>query len=111
MEPVLVEHIEKKPGVCGGKACVAGTRIRVQDIYVWHELQGQSTDEIVCNFPQLSLADVHAALAYYWDHTDEIRREMAQAEALLDQLRRTSPSPLQQKLGGANAADHPVSPG
>ncbi|MBV8075889.1 MAG: DUF433 domain-containing protein, partial [Planctomycetaceae bacterium] len=51
MDPVLVKHIEKKPGVCGGKACVAGTRIRVQDVYVWHELRGQSPDEIVTNFP------------------------------------------------------------
>lgn len=65
-------HIEKKPGVCGGKACVTGIRIRVQDVYVWHELQGRSPDEIVTSFPQLTLADVPAALAYYWDHVQEI---------------------------------------
>ena len=55
-------HIEIKPEVCGGRPCIAGTRIRVQDIYVWHDLQGLSADEIVSRFPNLTLADVYAAL-------------------------------------------------
>ena len=55
------------PDVLGGKPCIAGTRIRVQDIYQWHELQGKSPDEIVSSFPQLTMADVYAALAYFWD--------------------------------------------
>jgi uncharacterized protein (DUF433 family) len=109
MEIVSMNHIEKKPGVCGGKACVAGTRIRVQDIYVWHELKGQSPDEIVTNFPQLTLADVHAALAYYWDHTQEIQHEIAQAESLLQQMKQASPSPLQEKLRGTDASSTQVS--
>jgi uncharacterized protein (DUF433 family) len=109
MDPIVAKHIEKKPGVCGGKACVAGTRIRVQDIYVWHELQGQSPDEIVTNFPQLTLADVHAALAYYWDNSQEIQHEMARAEALVQQLRQTSLSPLREKLRGSDASQHQVS--
>ena len=44
---VSTEHIEITPGVCGGKPRIAGHRIRVQDIYVWHELQGQTAEEIV----------------------------------------------------------------
>ena len=82
MEPTLIRHIESKPGVCGGKPCVAGTRIRVQDIFVWHEMQGKTPDEIVSDFPQLTLADVHAALAYYWDHREEIHRQMKEADDL-----------------------------
>jgi uncharacterized protein (DUF433 family) len=100
-------HIEKTPGVCGGKPRVAGTRIRVQDIYVWHELRGQSPDEIVTRFPQLTLADVHAALAYYWDHAEEI----ADAESLLEQLRRREASPLDEKLRGRDASGAEVPPG
>jgi uncharacterized protein (DUF433 family) len=42
MNPTLTTRLESKPTVCGGKACIAGTRIRVQDIYVWHVLQGAS---------------------------------------------------------------------
>jgi uncharacterized protein (DUF433 family) len=109
MDPVLAKHIEKKAGVCGGKACVAGTRIRVQDVYVWHELRGQSPDEIVTNFPQLTLADVHAALAYYWDNTQEIQQEMARADALVEQLKQTSPTLLQEKLRGTDASGSQVS--
>jgi uncharacterized protein (DUF433 family) len=109
MDPVLAKHIEKKPGVCGGKACVVGTRIRVQDIYIWHELRGQSPDEIVTNFPQLTLADIRAALTYYWDNAQEIQQEMAQAEALVEQLKQTSPSPLQEKLRGTDASRPTIS--
>jgi uncharacterized protein (DUF433 family) len=104
-------HIEKTPGVCGGKPRVAGTRIRVQDIYVWHELQGRSPDEIVSRFPQLTLADVHAALAYYWDNPAEIQRELASAESLLDQLKQDAPSPLAEKLRGRDASEPEISPG
>ena len=85
---VSSEHIEITPDVCGGKPCIAGHRIRVQDIYVWHELQGQTPEEIVADFPQLTLGDVHAALAYYWDHKDEMHRRMAEDEALVEELRR-----------------------
>ena len=87
MEPITAKHVETVPGRCGGKPCVAGTRIRVWDVYVWHDLQGQSPEEIVHNYPQLSLADVHAALAYFWEHQDEIRRQMKGAEALVSRLR------------------------
>jgi uncharacterized protein (DUF433 family) len=38
------DHIEITPGVCGGKPRIEGTRIRVQDIYVWHEAQGPNLD-------------------------------------------------------------------
>ena len=79
--------IERQPGVCGGRPCVAGTRIRVQDVFVWHELQGQSADEIVSRFPQLTMADVYAALAYYWDHHDEIQRDMQAESDLVTRLR------------------------
>ncbi len=56
MKQTIADHIESKPEVCGGRACVAGTRIRVQDVYGWHEKEGISPDEIVSRFPQLTLA-------------------------------------------------------
>jgi uncharacterized protein (DUF433 family) len=57
----IASHIEITPGTCGGKPRIAGHRIRVQDIVLWTE-EGRSADEIVAEFPQLSLADVYAAL-------------------------------------------------
>lgn len=94
--------IESQPGVCGGKPCVAGTRIRVQDVFVWHELQGLSADEIVSRFPQLTMADVYAALSYYWDHRDEIQRDMQAESDLMTRLRQQSVSPLAEKLAATN---------
>lgn len=87
-------HITSTPGVCGGKPCIAGTRIRVQDVYVWQELQGQSVDEIVAQFPELTHADVYAAMAYFWDHRDQIMAEIAAADAVVEQARSRYPSKL-----------------
>ena len=98
----LRTSIESQPDVCGGKPCVAGTRIRVQDVFVWHELQGQSADEIVSRFPQLTMADVYAALSYYWDHRDEIQRDMQAESDLVTRLRQQSVSPLAEKLAATN---------
>lgn len=84
---VLAPHIESAPGRCGGKPCIAGTRIRVWDVHVWHDLRGMSPTEIVVQFPQLSLSDVHAALTYYLDHRDEIEREMAVAEEAVEEMK------------------------
>ncbi len=98
MEPPIIKHVESKPGVCGGKPCIAGTRIRVQDIYVWHELLGKSPDEIVSEFPQLSLADVHGALAYYWDNREAIQHQIDDAESLVATMKLKYPSKLREKL-------------
>lgn len=97
-EPVLPRHIETTPDVCGGKPRITGTRIRVWDVYVWYELQGRSPEEIVHDFPQLSLADVHAALAYFWDNQQHIRGQMQQAEDLVARLKGESDAGLLQRL-------------
>ncbi|MEK6262174.1 MAG: DUF433 domain-containing protein [Planctomycetota bacterium] len=94
--------IESQPGVCGGQPCITGTRIRVQDVFVWHELQGQSAGEIVSRFPQLGMADVYAALAYYWDHRDEIQRDMQAESDLVTRLCQQSVSPLAEKLAATS---------
>ncbi|HEX3599803.1 MAG TPA: DUF433 domain-containing protein [Lacipirellulaceae bacterium] len=84
-----IQHIETNPNKCGGKPCIAGTRIRVWDVHVWHHLRGQSPEQIITDFPQLTLADVHAALAHYFDHRDEIQQQMKEAEEFVDEMRRT----------------------
>ena len=96
---ILIEkiHITRTPGVCGGKACIAGHRIRVQDIYDLHERRGLSADEIVAEFPQITLGDVYAALAYFWDHRDEILSQINDAGELVQQLKVKYPSKLMEK--------------
>ncbi len=88
------QHIEAVPGRCGGKPCIAGHRIRVQDIVLWSE-HGQSPDEIVTEFPLLTLADVHAALAYYFDHQAEIDAQIAADEEFVAAMKaKLGPGPL-----------------
>src|SRR3954447_18687391 len=96
--PTIASHIEITPGTCGGKPRIAGHRIRVEDVIVWYERLGLSADEIVSRYPQLSLADVYAALAYYHDHRQEIDNQMISGEALIDEMRRLYPSKLKAKL-------------
>ena len=73
MDHLSTEHIEKTRG---GKVVVAGHHLRVMDIVVWHEMQGYSAEEIAGMFPGVTLADIHAALAYYFDHRAEIDEEL-----------------------------------
>jgi uncharacterized protein (DUF433 family) len=56
-------RIVTSPDVRGGKARIAGHRVRVLDIVVWHERRGMAPDEIVSHVLTVTLADVHAALA------------------------------------------------
>jgi uncharacterized protein (DUF433 family) len=98
MLAVIQEHIDATPGICGGRPRIAGHRIRVMDIVVLHEKLGQSPDEIVATYPTLTLADVYAALAYYFDHPQEIQNDLAEDRALAEDMARTNPGPLKQRL-------------
>jgi uncharacterized protein (DUF433 family) len=93
----LDQHIESTPGIAGGKPRIAGRRITVQNIVIWHERMGKSADEIATEY-DLTLADVYAALAYYFDHRSEIDRAIKESTAFAEALRQRSPSKLRQKL-------------
>jgi uncharacterized protein (DUF433 family) len=110
MKPTEFQHIECESGKCGGKPCIAGTRIRVWDIYVASEVRGETPDQIVAQYPTLTLAQVHAALAYYWDNREAIDREMKAADDFVDELRKAAgPGPLATKLAGMDVSSDPVS--
>src|SRR6266498_3897616 len=98
MAKVITERISKTPEIQGGKACIAGHRIRVMDIVIWHEDLSMSPDEIVTAYPHITLSDVHAALAYYFDNVEEIRNDIRRNDALAEQLRAQFPSKLKEKL-------------
>ena len=80
MTDVIKQHITKTPGVCGGRACIAGHRILVMDVVVWHEKRGYSPDEVVGLFPGITLADVSAALAYSFDNREEFAADFRKDE-------------------------------
>jgi uncharacterized protein (DUF433 family) len=93
----LDQHIECTEGIAGGKPRVAGHRITVENIAIWHNRLGMSVDEIANEY-DLTLADVHAALAYYFDHRVEIDRSIEAGQAFAEALRQHSPSKVHQRL-------------
>lgn len=95
METVLIPNIVRSPGIVGGKPHIAGHRIRVMDIIAWHEKRGFSPDQIVDLFPSITLADVYAALAYYFDHLDEIEAEFEREARVISEMKVRYPSKLQ----------------
>ncbi|MFI5456711.1 MAG: DUF433 domain-containing protein [Isosphaerales bacterium] len=108
--PTLGDRIVSTPGVRGGKPRIAGHRITVSDVAIWHERMGMSPDEIVSEYPTITLSDVHAALAYYFDHRDEVDQEIREGKEFADKLRAGAPS-IFEELGArkANAADDSLS--
>ena len=68
--PVIREHIVSTPETCGGKPRISGTRIQVKHIVVMHERQGRTAEQIVSEYPHLTLAGVYSALAFYHDHRE-----------------------------------------
>lgn len=74
---VVYSHITKQPGVRGGKACIDDTRIAVVDV-VALLTQGLGDQQIVERYPSLNLAQVHAAISYYYENRDELAGDLAE---------------------------------
>ena len=98
---VSKEHIEISPEVRGGKPCIAGTRIAVEDSAAMHLKTGQSLIEIAGKY-NLTLASVYAAMAYYFDHRQEIDRRTLTEDQQVEALKHHYPSRLQAKLNQIN---------
>lgn len=59
----LLKRITINPKQCGGRPCIRGMRIRVQDVLEWLSA-GMSQAEILADYPELEAEDIAAALAY-----------------------------------------------
>jgi uncharacterized protein (DUF433 family) len=64
-------YLVNLPGVCGGRAIIANTRIGVQDV-MGLILNGASPEDVLHSFPDLTKAQIYECLAYYEDHRTEI---------------------------------------
>jgi uncharacterized protein (DUF433 family) len=107
MSRTLTQHVEIRQNHDGqDRAFIVGTRVRVQDIYVDSEIHGKSPEEIVAALPHLTLAQVHAALSYYFDNRDEILGEIRADEEFVALLKqRTGPGPLELRIRDASSGD------
>jgi len=81
--------IERSPEIRKGRPCIAGTGVTVRRIAWWHNL-GLTPEEIAAKIEHLTLAQIHAALAYYHANRDEIDSDIAKEEAAEDEILRTS---------------------
>ncbi len=96
-----ITHIVSTPGVLGGKPHIKGHRIGVHHIAWWYS-QGESAADLARDY-HISLADVHAALAYYYDHKDQIDRELAEEDAEHAFRAAADTSPVAQRMREAIA--------
>lgn len=78
--------IVKTPETCGGRPRIAGRRLSVQQIAVLATRNKLTPEEIIQEYDQLTLAEVHAALAYYYANTEEIESYLAEEKAEYEQL-------------------------
>ena len=76
---------DRDTAIRGGRPKVAGTGLTVSRIAGWHKM-GMTPDEIALEYAHLSLAQVHAALAYYHVNRDEIEADLGQEQAAALQL-------------------------
>lgn len=71
-------HITSHPQICGGSPAIAGTRFPVRSVVMSVLKHGLTPEELVEQFPYLTLAQIHDALAYYYDNREEVDRDLAE---------------------------------
>jgi uncharacterized protein (DUF433 family) len=109
--PNLGDYIVKTSGVCSRQPRIAGTRIKVKHIYTWVECMGMTPAQVVAEYPQLTMAQVHAALAYYWSNQEEIHQDIENEEKLIAALKaKAAPSKIPERVADQDATDNPLPP-
>jgi uncharacterized protein (DUF433 family) len=89
-------HIEIDPN---GVPLLAGTTMKVAELVMAQRAYGWSPEEIHFQYPHLPLSQIHSALAYYWDHQDQIDQDIERRSRFAEQARAAAgPSPLAEKL-------------
>lgn len=88
-----IDHDEK------GVPFIAGTTMKVVELVMAQRAYGWSPEELHFQHPELSLGEIHSALAYYWDHRAELDQDIERRSCLVDEIRREiGPSLLAEKL-------------
>jgi uncharacterized protein (DUF433 family) len=98
------------PGICGGRPLIDGHRIQVEDVAIWHERMGMSPDQIVSEYPSLTLADVHAALAYYSENRERIDAEIEAAKKYAEEMRANTRSQSARSSSASSSSGRFMNP-
>ena len=94
---VVYSHVKKQPGVRGGKACIDDTRISVADVVALLK-QGLDDRQIIARYPSLNLAQVHAAISYYYENPQELGADLAEDDGAEDEHERRKAEYLSRRL-------------
>lgn len=93
--------IYRNPKIRGGRPCIVGTGLRVLDVVMAMIFAERSPDQLAQDF-ELSMAEVHAALAYYYCNKDEIdediREDIRRSDELVNQGFAKPEKPVYQPL-------------
>ena len=89
-----------------GRPCVDDTKVKVVELVLDHLAYGWDAETIQDNHPHLSLAQVYAALAWYYDHQAEMDAEIERQGQRIQSLRKSSqPSSLQRRLAASRRSE------
>ena len=83
---VMAHKIVRDKKICGGKACIEGTRIRVIDIIERYKILKEKPEEIAAAF-DIPIEAVFAALAYYYEHAAEMKKEIDNDKELVKKIK------------------------
>jgi uncharacterized protein (DUF433 family) len=73
---VVHPYVHQKPGLASGSPVIVGTKFPVRSVVEYILRQGFTPEELVREFPQLTLPKIYDALSYYYDHQAEIDAEI-----------------------------------
>ncbi|MFN8404109.1 MAG: DUF433 domain-containing protein [Anaerolineales bacterium] len=78
---------------------ISGTTMKVVELVLAQAAYGWSAEELHIQFPHLTLGQIHSALAYYWDHHDELDGDIEKRIEKVDKIQKSIPaSPLIKRL-------------
>jgi uncharacterized protein (DUF433 family) len=82
-----------------GTPIIADTTMKVITLILEQEAYGWSAEELHFQHPYLSLGQIYSALAYYWDHQEELDRDIEQRYALVNEMQKKTPlTPLHKRI-------------
>ncbi len=90
--PSYTDYISHHAEISNGRPIISGTRMKVAQIALEYDRLGWTPDQIVDAHPHLTLAQIHAALSYYYDNLPLFHKELKENQEFLDSLRHHYPT-------------------
>jgi len=89
-----------------GAPVLTGTTMKIAELVMAQRAHGWSPEELHFQFPELPLGQIHSALAYYWDHKQELDQDIERRTRRVEEIRREiepRSAPLMEKLRARKA--------